>query len=157
MSFLNDGMESSSTPSPHRRTTHMVRGCPLPILSDIFYKTMEKIFIFLKIGKFIMEMTQQEISQLWVGSVRGGKKNPEVFKKYFRTSHWKTKREEKLRITPYCECCRVRRATQVHHKNYGCWFKEHIDKDLLSICNGCHTAISRRSQNFKKRRSFRKR
>ena len=72
-----------------------------------------------------------------------GRAEAKTFRKYYRSAHWQQRRAQKLAKDPICQLCRRRPATQVHHKGYSCLFKEHLDRDLDSVCASCHRRISR--------------
>lgn len=89
-----------------------------------------------------MNFSRTEKRMLLLGGVKGGRKDPKLFKKYFQTDHWQEKKKIKLALNPTCELCRRRKATQVHHTNYSCFFNENVRTDLIATCAHCHKRIS---------------
>ena len=90
-----------------------------------------------------MELTRTERSHLLMASAGMRDKDLKLFQKYFRTGHWQRRKSEKLLRDPVCQLCRRTKATQVHHKNYACFYREHVDRDLDSVCGRCHRKISK--------------
>ena len=72
-----------------------------------------------------------------------------LYYQYLKTDTWKIKRDKVLkRADNKCEICKVKKATQVHHKTYtGVYLvsrtriagKEKL-KDLIATCGVCHRA-----------------
>ena len=72
-----------------------------------------------------------------------------LYYEYLKTDTWKIKRDKVLkRADNKCEICKVKKATQVHHKTYtGVYLvsrtriagKEKL-KDLIATCGVCHRA-----------------
>ena len=91
-----------------------------------------------------MNLTRKEKQTLLLGLVKGASRDEALFKKYFKSDHWKDVRQRKLAATPTCQLCRHRKATQVHHTTYASLFQENIQRDLDAVCAGCHRAISKR-------------
>lgn len=89
-----------------------------------------------------MNFTRAEKRDLLLGCAFPERQDKKLFKKYFRTDHWKMTRARKLNIHPICELCRFRKATQVHHARYSTLFNEDIDRDLTAVCARCHRKIS---------------
>lgn len=90
-----------------------------------------------------MELSRAEVRMLWLGSANPAKRDRRIFRKYFKTEHWVGLRDAKLRRDPWCQLCRRVPASQVHHSNYACFFKERLDRDIISVCGRCHQRISR--------------
>ena len=90
-----------------------------------------------------MELTRTERNALLMASAGLKEKNPILFQKYFRTAHWLKTKAAKLGRDPVCQLCRRLKATQVQHKSYACFYREHLDRDLDSVCARCHRKISR--------------
>ena len=85
-----------------------------------------------------MPFTRQEIVLLKLGQAPTS-----VYKRYYRSSHWLTMRQQKLALNPVCEAGCGRRARQCHHKGYGTFFNENPAKDLWALCGFCHRGIHR--------------
>lgn len=56
---------------------------------------------------------------------------------YLRSTHWIERRNRYLRGVCYCEMCRLRHASEVHHASYENIGRE-PDEDLLALCGVCH-------------------
>ena len=77
------------------------------------------------------------------------KKVKRSYREYLKSDTWKIKRDKVLkRADNKCEICKVKKATQVHHKTYtGVYLvsrtriagKEKL-KDLIATCGVCHRA-----------------
>src|SRR5687768_778426 len=68
----------------------------------------------------------------------------EWYKKYLASDDWKIKREAVLqRAGGFCEGCRSRMATQVHHLTYQHVGYEYL-WELVAICRPCHDRLHKR-------------
>jgi hypothetical protein len=71
----------------------------------------------------------------------------EDYQRYLATETWQDKREKVLKRAGYlCEGCRVRRATQVHHRNYDDPRGEEMLFNLVAVCGKCHKDITKRQK-----------
>ena len=67
---------------------------------------------------------------------------------YLSTSHWKSKRKEKLSEHYYCHVCHTTQKLNIHHEYYedkkgiNILFRER-PQDLLTLCVGCHFLVHR--------------
>ena len=89
-----------------------------------------------------MNLTLAEMRTLWLGAANPARRDAKVFKKYYKSDHWRALKAEKLTKKPRCQLCRRRKATQVHHDGYGNFYREHVDRDLIATCGTCHRKIS---------------
>lgn len=61
---------------------------------------------------------------------------------FLRSETWKDMRRRVFdRCGGICEGCRMRRAVQVHHRNYTYKFGREMLFDLVAVCRECHEAI----------------
>ena len=61
---------------------------------------------------------------------------------FLRSAVWQDMRRRVMtRAGGMCEGCQVRRAVQVHHRNYDRKFGREMLFDLVAVCRECHTAI----------------
>lgn len=85
----------------------------------------------------------------WVYSYFGYKARvkcpPSMQSRYYSSSHWRTKRLERLNLDGF-KCCHCRATTslQVHHWTYDL-FEEDIE-DLVTLCANCHERVHAYSQ-----------
>lgn len=60
---------------------------------------------------------------------------------YLQTTAWRQKRQAVMaRANNWCEGCRARNATQVHHTTYAHVFNEFLF-ELVAVCDTCHQRI----------------
>lgn len=60
---------------------------------------------------------------------------------YLQTTDWRLKRQAVMtRANNWCEGCRARNATQVHHLSYAHVFNEFLF-ELVAVCDTCHQRI----------------
>lgn len=67
---------------------------------------------------------------------------------YLRSPQWRFKRNQALKhYGRKCHVCKRRDNLQVHHKTYARLFQEEM-KDLLVVCDGCHSNIHEGKNNI---------
>lgn len=76
------------------------------------------------------------------------KRSTEKYEAYLRTDKWRRKAAARLKIDHYaCAMCGCRGTTrnrlQVHHLCYSHIYNENIFKDLVTVCETCHSGIHR--------------
>ena len=60
------------------------------------------------------------------------------YNEYMASSLWRRRRKQILKRANYmCESCKIRKATQVHHKTYKHLFNEYPN-ELIALCGTCH-------------------
>lgn len=65
-------------------------------------------------------------------------KKYDSYKEYLKSKEWKKLRRKVLaRANRTCELCKMKKATQVHHKTYKRIFNERLT-DLVAVCGICH-------------------
>jgi hypothetical protein len=63
---------------------------------------------------------------------------------YLSTPHWRTKREEILKLCRgVCEKCNSRPVSEIHHMNYERLGAEDLE-DIAGLCSWCHSETHRR-------------
>jgi 5-methylcytosine-specific restriction endonuclease McrA len=68
------------------------------------------------------------------------------YQEYLRSSKWSKKRDKRLERDGHC--CRTCGASgeniklHVHHSNYE-WFQRERMRDLITLCDECHNAITK--------------
>lgn len=64
----------------------------------------------------------------------------ESYQSYLKSSHWNRRRKQFWKThKPVCYCCNEA-GYIIHHCSYGRLFKEK-NKDLVAVCEGCHSDI----------------
>lgn len=64
----------------------------------------------------------------------------ESYQEYLQSELWASIRQRVLRLTKgNCRCCRIQRATQIHHRHYSISVMSGEDiKSLIPLCAACH-------------------
>ena len=62
------------------------------------------------------------------------------YKEYLNSYLWKDKRNFIISLKPFCEKCKGKKSTQVHHLNYDSVTNEN-QSDLIALCRECHKKI----------------
>lgn len=70
------------------------------------------------------------------------------YDEYLRSSAWKAKALERAEIDNYrCQMCgctgTMTNKLQIHHLSYRNLYNEDVDKDLITLCDVCHTNVHR--------------
>lgn len=64
------------------------------------------------------------------------------YQAYLKSATWKKKRQERLSIDNHaCVWCGATKNLQVHHLTYSRLGNEDVEKDLCTLCFGCHKKI----------------
>lgn len=68
------------------------------------------------------------------------------YAEYMQSDCWRYKRSQRLWIDKkQCRTCHSKQNLEVHHANYDKPFgEESIEDDLITLCEKCHDAISKR-------------
>jgi len=62
------------------------------------------------------------------------------YKDYIKSPQWKRKRAIAIRLSGgKCKFCNSNKNLQVHHNNYVTLGRENIERDLIVLCENCHT------------------
>ena len=65
------------------------------------------------------------------------------YKTYIESEEWHERSRDFLKRYPLCEFCGIEKSNQVHHKTYESIGNE-TDKDLMGVCDLCHSHIHHR-------------
>lgn len=69
--------------------------------------------------------------------------------RYLQSDEWRKIRQSVLMRDGYlCQCCKVSKATEVHHLHYQTWRRESED-DLISLCRNCHEFVTDQTRMLK--------
>ena len=78
-----------------------------------------------------------------------------VYENYITSEKWRRKRLQRLKLDNYrCNKCGCKDITQlhVHHKTYKNLGNENVEKDLITLCQKCHTKLHQRRNKQKRKK-----
>jgi len=79
---------------------------------------------------------------------------------YLKSHHWRSLREEKLKLNPLCEQCGSNKRVEPHHIRYKNLYDVELT-DLQTLCRKCHNKVhnppikKKRGKRYKVRNIFR--
>ena len=118
----------------------------------------DQAFLLAEIERYVTEATEAPSLEMLTALLRADllhtfdewlhRDGRRRYQRYLATDTWQSKRGKVMkRAGGLCEGCRDKRATEVHHLNYGDPRGEEMLFNLVALCRDCHEAITKRQKD----------